>query len=267
MRKFRLAIHISGWFLLALGTPGLAQLAEPEAASEEQDAEKWELAQEMSAIGFSDTAFDRQMEALPSQLVAGLMKDPGSAALELEYPGIVNFVVAALLPPLADGAKAGLPDIRNRLARIYADNLEKTELSNLLSFYRSPTGVKLVGNFLDNPDISPIVNETLEGDDDAEISQKSVSESIQATAESFVESGMTKADRIALIKFSLMPEFKKLSTINPIVLAEVTKWMNEPMPEAEALSEIQAIEAVAEYMDARDNEREPQLPTYIGKDE
>lgn len=155
--RFALAGRYVGHGFKATGLAGLALVAGIAAAvPASAQNQPFTMGQDATAAAPANTA---QPSAAQMKLASELLAINGEGnAFDAVIPGIIeqaagSFVQANpdLIQELREVAKALAPQYENRraeittiLARAYARQFSEAELTQLLTFYRSPVGVKLV---------------------------------------------------------------------------------------------------------------------------
>lgn len=124
--------------VLSLGAlasaPALAQSAAPAAAAAQPSPERMKLANELLVANGEASSFDSIIPTIIEQSAASFAQTNPDLIRELRD-------VAKTLAPEYEARKSEITAI---LARIYAAQFSEAELNELLTFYRSPTGRKLV---------------------------------------------------------------------------------------------------------------------------
>jgi len=119
----------SGLAALALATPGAADAQN--AADPAALAKAKELLQASNLIAMRD-----QMVALVEAQIAALVRDANPGQDDKVDRGVADLVRPAL--------KRRIPEYLDLAAGVYADHFTRAELDQLITFYKSPLGQKLV---------------------------------------------------------------------------------------------------------------------------
>jgi len=155
----------------------------------------------------------------------------GAAALEKKYPGFVAALRSAVRDVTIAKLSADMPIMHRRYAQLFAENLKPEEVAELIEFYRSPTGARIIQAKFSNFDVSGLTERIAK--DDSAISADDFS-AVHETTTQGMWKGMSADDMRAVMTFGLRPAAKKLNQMAP-KLAEIEAEMaNEPDPELEA---------------------------------
>ncbi|HZF35753.1 MAG TPA: DUF2059 domain-containing protein, partial [Candidatus Angelobacter sp.] len=126
-RRFRPAAVLAA--ALALATPGAADAQN--AADPAALAKAKELLQASNLVAMRD-----QMVALVEAQIAALVRDAN--------PGQDDKVDRAVADLIRPALKRRIPEYLDLAAGVYADHFTRAELDQLITFYKSPLGQKLV---------------------------------------------------------------------------------------------------------------------------
>lgn len=173
-------------------------------------------------------------------------------ALEKEYPGVSEAVVAAMLDVMRADAIAELPKMRERYARFYAEHFSPAETAELIRFYSSKTGQRLVAAKLTKLDAKPLTGELLKSPD-GQVSKDHIQAMNRAASGSIAEE-ITPEDLAALKEFSQTPVFRKLTSARGAMEQLEADIANEPDPELDKALEAATERAIAKFMGADPSE-------------
>lgn len=165
----------------------------------------------------------------------GLESEGGGEALEKEFPGLVEALRQATRDATLADLRGDMPAIHRRYARFIAEHFTSEETSELIGFYRSPTGAKIVQAKFSNIDLSGVVDR-LADDPDAKLltdDLKKMNEGVMPA----IWKGMSADDIRAVVTFGLRPVARKLRSAAPAMAAIETEIANEPDPELDAAIE------------------------------
>ena len=150
-------------------------------------------------------------------------------SLEKEYPGISE----ALVKAMADTAKADvisdLPALRQRYAHLYATLFTPEETAELIGFYSSKAGQRLVLAKYAKLDATSLVTTFVEKPD-ASVSQRHIRD-MNRSVTGAVLTEMSAEDRGALLEFAKRPVFQKLASARSAMEQLEADIANEPDPE------------------------------------
>lgn len=249
--------------LAALPQTGMAQNSDTSSTTENKQSfttEQLRLGTKLAAIFNSTISVEEQVLGVQKQMEAGLLSDPDVAYLENEYPGIVSFMVTAMMPEVIKTTEDTLPELNKVLGQYYASNMNVEDLETTIEFYSSPTGRKMILMMVSNLNVGPMMEDIMSSDYTGDISEQSMQKSIVSTASKIDITQFNGEDREMLSKFYVTPAFSKMMALQPEAVRIITKWSNQTDPVVEKRMESIAVAAVTEYMDARDNNREPVMP-------
>ena len=171
---------------------------------------------------------EKQFHAmLIASLERGLREGIGDGASDLEKtsPGIVSELQAAVRDATTDMRARIYRTTLERYARLYTQALTPAETAELMQFYRTPTGMKLIAAkyaTLGSADI-PLDRDTTD-QDIKDVNRQAVGSAL---------SHMDDADKAELMKFASLPAFPKLRALAPIVTKLEAEMANEGDPDAE----------------------------------
>lgn len=167
--------------------------------------------------------------------------DPQAAVVERMYPGFFKEFGQAMLPFLSNLIRTQLPVLWERQADFYVKNFTLAELDQILAFYSSPTGRKLIVLMNEHFDI-----DAMSAGVDFAAGDKLTVESMDAGVNggiSKVVAGLTPADRKALLEMTATPAGKKMMRSARELQAISVAWINEILienPEFKVEAERQA---------------------------
>jgi hypothetical protein len=92
----------------------------------------------------TDKLLDSGMRAFDAGAQIALKKNPDEAAVYAKNPGLLEAILAAGRPIARKHLAASIPLNQQRYARLYAENFTPAEIDQLIAFYTTPTGVKVV---------------------------------------------------------------------------------------------------------------------------
>lgn len=243
--------------LIALGIGASASAQTPAAPPAAESPVRSERGYALARLLNSEAITRRQLPGLASQLGAQFRANPDVAPIEKEYPGAVDYLIAALVPGLEQMVMAKAPELWSELGAIYAGAMTETELDATITFYRSPTGTKLIDALVENMDYSPVLEDVAKNDYEGKITAESFEKMVTKTASVAVPKAMSARDRIALMAFSRTPAFAKLTGLRTRTAQAVAEFSNRPDPAYEKRVETISVAALEEFMSAKDGKRAP----------
>ncbi|MEG3147595.1 DUF2059 domain-containing protein [Sphingomonas sp. RT2P30] len=182
-----------------------------------------------------------------TSMPAVMRASPEYQALEKKYPGIIDHVLSRMRPTLGEYSIARMPLLLGRIADIYDTNLTETELRQVLAFYRSPTGIWLIGVIASGSDVSAIFQRGMQNPDSA-IDGGDIRAATSGAALPSVIAGMTPERMNEIVAFSVTPAGRKVKAIGSQSAAVAAAWANEKDPRVEAAMLKVVIDARREYI-------------------
>jgi hypothetical protein len=164
--------------------------------------------------------------------------------LEQDYPGISKAMVESMTEAMRADAIADLPHERRRYARLYAEHFTPGETAELMHFYTSSAGQRLIAAKFAKLDVKPLMAEFTENPD-AEVSQQHI-RAMNRAATSTIVGEMSPDDRAALLAFAKSPVFVKLAAARGAIQKLEADIANEPDPQLD-----KALEAAADAVMAK----------------
>jgi hypothetical protein len=149
--------------------------------------------------------------------------------LEKDYPGISNAMVEAMTKAMLADLVADIPADRRRYARFYASQFTPAETAELIAFYSSSAGQRLIAAKYATLDAKPLMKDFAENPE-SEVSQQQIRDINRAATNSIIE-GMSPADKAALLAFAKTPVFAKLTAARGEMEKLEAEIANEPDPE------------------------------------
>jgi hypothetical protein len=96
-------------------------------------------------LGPADKVIDQGLRLWEAAMRAELTKSADDAATAAANPGLVDAVVDAVRPIVRNQLSTkGLPERQQRYARLFADKLTPSDIDQLIAFYSSATGQKVI---------------------------------------------------------------------------------------------------------------------------
>jgi hypothetical protein len=153
-----------------------------------------------------------------------LRSDAQFSALEKAYPGLIAVIVESLKPKMLAAYAQKTPLLWERLGSLYANNLTSAELNQMMAFYKSPTGQKVLTGFSQTGNNANILKQTREtGGADMDKLGAAAQRDLAATARK-VSASFTDTERVAIFKFENSPLGVKLAKLVPQVQRTVIEW-------------------------------------------
>lgn len=228
-----LFVRICGLLLMAVPSPVMA--AAPAAAATQNAAvreDALELARLLNPadllIGLAARSFDEAFDK-------GMAAEGGSETLEKEFPGLIADLRQTIRDATLADLKADMPALHRRYASFFGASFTPDEVAQLLVFYRSQTGTKIIKAKFASLDVSKLSDRFAE-DPDAKLSAGDVKDLNQGAMPG-VWNDMSADDIKALMAFGLNPVAKKLKAVAPQMAEIEAEIANEPDPALDAAIE------------------------------
>jgi hypothetical protein len=149
--------------------------------------------------------------------------------LEQDYPGISRAIVDAMSQAMRADLIADLPANRRRYARFYADRFTPGETAELIRFYSSSAGQRLIAAKFAKLDAKPLMEGFAENPE-GQVSQQHIRDMNRAATTSIIGE-MSADDRNALLAFAKTPVFAKVTAARGPMEELEAQIANEPDPE------------------------------------
>ena len=149
--------------------------------------------------------------------------------LEKEYPGISEALIEAMSKVMRADFIADQPALRLRYARFYADRFSPDETAQLMRFYSSSAGQRLVKAKFSKLDATPMVGEFVEAPD-TQVSKDHIRDLNRAATLSII-GDISREDRATLMEFAKQPVFVKLGQARGAIEQLEAAIANEADPE------------------------------------
>lgn len=177
---------------------------------------------------------------LPDQrimdLVTQMVRNDNGARSELKDPATREFVIARMLPEVSKVMRAELPGLRAEIAGIISADLSPDEITDIYTFFASPTGQKLQQILFEEMGKNP-------GADGETIQKRAV--------ERFMAS-MTADDYPALSAFGASSGAPKMRDLTPRVGAASEAWADRLLKKHGPRFDGLRAEAIADYKRQKD---------------
>ena len=236
-------------FLAAL-LAGMAPLATPataQSAPAPVDAGRYKAAYGLAqALRTEQSVLAETAHLFTDSGIAQMQQNAAIATLEHRYPGVTKFMFTASRPELEHQVVAGLPDLWNRLAQLFAVEMTDSEIAQATAYYLSPEGERFKAAMLKNYDFGGEISAAAKAPD-AAVDPKDISNGVAAGVPGTLRD-LSAADKAALEAFSHTPAFRKIAALNARVLEISAAWGSRHDPEGQAKVNKIMEAAVAEYI-------------------
>lgn len=156
----------------------------------------------------------------------------GGSEVFAEFPGLAEAIVERCRPLVAKYTRDSVPAVQDKSARFFMSRFSPAEIDQLLLFYRSPVGTKVIAGMfagVDGADVAADIVDRESGEVKSADISKLVGSALMRIAPSF-----TQDDKAALIAFGTSPVGRKMNSLTPEIMAFNTQIANEPDPELDA---------------------------------
>lgn len=233
---------IFGLAMLAVAPAANAGAAPPAGAQAPQPANAMRLSLMLNP---EDKILEASDHAFKTGFKAALANDRDTAAMFDEHPKLLDAIFDAAVPIVRKHVSADVPGLQQKCARFYADKFTAAEIDQLILFYGSPTGAKLVAGMYAGLDMTKIIEAVgPEGTDP--VSHDAMRGMISSTAMRILPA-FNADDRKSFLAFMKTPVFLKVRAATPDMIKLMTEIANQPDPELDAEIEQVISRVVADY--------------------
>jgi hypothetical protein len=177
---------------------------------------------------------------------AALQRSPKEAAVYASSPGLRDAILEAGRPVIEKHLALMVPRRQQTYARFYAANFTAEEIGQLIAFYSTPTGAKVVAAMYSGVPLGKIA-QTMSMDGDSKLTAESVNQFNQ-TAVAGLPDKFDSEDWKVLFVFSATPAHAKLLRVAPDFAKLVADTENEPNPAMDEELDKAVEAAVQTYM-------------------
>jgi hypothetical protein len=235
--------HLAIGLVLLGGSP--SAMAREGHGVEDSQAQHDKALRLASLLNPADKILEASDRAFRTGIQAALADDKASAAVFDEEPGLLSAIFEAALPILKKHVEASIPSMHREIAHFYAARFTAAELDQLLEFYGTPTGRKIVegmfaglleANFgvAAGPERKFVAGSTLQG--------------AISSASSELWAKLTETDRSEVAKFTRSPVYPKVQAAMPDMINLLERLGNEPTPAMDAEIDETVSRVVEKYM-------------------
>ncbi len=236
--------------LLVAAASGLASAAQAPAALQPAETKQRvtpataaELARIVAPI---EIMLPAELEQARKVIVTLPTVDEDARQLEQDYPGLYAALWTAVEPEMRRATAASYPGYWAALEQIYVARLTENEAQAVMTFFKSPTGQKLIRNMYGNFDAAPMVAEMVKSENYTIDEQQMKAATDAARAKAVSQIGQEdQADLWILVESIDLEKFKALGAeTQKVTLA----WVNQEDPEGDAMIGSIMEEAMQQYM-------------------
>jgi len=189
------------------------------------------------------------MKAFQAGMEGELRKDPDTAAVYARNPGLLDAIAEAGRPIVRKHFAAVVPMQQRRYAEFYAAKFSTEEIDQLIFFYSSPTGTKVIAAMYAGANLGQLFEKAV-ARKDGNLTAKDVSELNSSATEQLPEK-FDAEDWKAMFVFTSTPAYAKLLKVAPEFNQLVADVQNEPDPAMDTELDKAVEAAVGAYMAKR----------------
>ena len=172
------------------------------------------------------------MKAFDAGVDSALKKSPEDAAVYTQNPGLLEAVLDAGRPVMRKHLETAIPTQQRRFAEFYAQKFSAEEIDQLISFYSTPTGAKVVAAIYEGLDLAKLA-EGMDREGHLTLTSSQVHDA-NTSAVSHLPDAFNAEDWEAVLVFSVTPVHAKLTRLAPEFNQLVADIGNEPDPALDA---------------------------------
>ena len=243
----RITLPLAALLLIAVTALPLAAQSGPEASVEADPYADFVAVFESSVD--NPALLLRALDEVGEALRTG---NPDVAAMEAQYPGAVDQLLAAMTPMLSQHSQNIRGQFQRELAVLLREHLTPAEAGAAATFYASPIGRRVMASIEGNMRFDALIDEAVATDGLADISTEAIDRDLRRTQAAAV-ADVSSADMAEMNRMARNATWlPKLAQLRPQILTLRTAAENAPMdPELEAAMG-DAILAVVERITAQD---------------
>ena len=194
----------------------------------------------------TDKLVDVAMRGFDVGVHTALKNNPEDAAIYDQNPGLLDAIVEAGKPIVRRHVEADVPLHQQKFAEFYARKFSSAEIEQLIAFYSTPTGTKVIDGMYAGADLGQIADALGKKGDEA-LTPTAVRDLTRSTGEKLFP-GFDADDWKALFTFAGTPAYAKLQSSVPELRQLTADIADEPDPGMDAELN-KAVEAtVTKYM-------------------
>lgn len=206
------------------------------------------LALELATLLNSEDLTRRQLaKAYTETMPKVLANNQQFRVMEFQYPGISAVAINAEREIVEPSTITILPGIQGALANAISAHITAPELRELLAFYSSPLGTKILDGIAEGTDMSSLAQKRIDGDDNG-ITADDLKTATSTAAMPNILKSLTKEDIQQVVRFEMSPLGKKWKRMGPLMLSTAAEYQNNNMTELKAKAQENVMIAVVQYM-------------------
>jgi hypothetical protein len=172
--------------------------------------------------------------------------DEDAKQLESEFPGLYAAMWAAVEPEMRRSSEADFPSYWSALEKMYGARLTEQEAQAVLTFFRSPTGQKLLRGMYAAMDTGPMFEQMIKSDSST-VGAKQMQTAVDAAKAKAVQQ-MGPEDEATLMALVASIDLEKFRALGAETQKITLEWVNKEDPEGEERLSKMMREAMGNYM-------------------
>ena len=194
----------------ALTVPASVAAQVPTAITAQPSAAAFDLARLMSP---RDLLVAAELREFDKHFVPTLLTKPEMKTLEDAYPGLVEAMHRSARPLVSETMGKRVDEIHGKIAALISKEFSAAEIADLTLFYRSPTGLKVIGGMAAAIDTTALYQKAV---DTPEFSVTAEDMSRQAAASAGkATKDLSASELVEMIQLMARPGFVKLKSVQP----------------------------------------------------
>lgn len=206
------------------------------------------LALELATLLNSESLTRKQLDkAYNETMPKVLANNQQFRVMEFQYPGISAAVINAEREIVVPGTIAILPGVQGALADVISAHITAQELKELLAYYKSPLGLKILDGIAEGSDLSGLAQKNL-NDEDSPLTGEDLKNATSIAAMPTILKSLAKDDIQQLVRFGLSPTGKKWRAMGPLMLSTAAEYQNNNTTDLKTKAQENVLMAVTQYM-------------------
>lgn len=182
-------------------------------------------ATELAQFLYSRDDMAKQLDQILAVSLPQSMKSGSDFGIyETEYPGLIAAVVAALKPVMLKAYDDKMPLLWQTTSQIYWEKFSPAELDQLITFFKSPVGIRFANALKGNVDTQQFMDAAVASEGELTESVTAAKKKAAAAAVRKTNQQMSSADKIAIFRFENSALGPKLASVGPTISKAVMEW-------------------------------------------
>lgn len=206
------------------------------------------LALELAALLNSEELTRRQLKKAYTETLPKLFAENAQfRALEFQYPGVTAVAIKAEEEIVVPGTIALLPGIHAALAKVISARITAQELNALLTFYRSPVGMKVINGIAEGTDFSAIAQKNIENENIV-LTEQDIKSATSSAAMPGILQSFTKEDMQNVARWSVSVPARKWQKMEQVLLSTIVEFRAQSGDGLKTKAQENVAVAVMQYM-------------------